>query len=67
VLKVEVVEKITVEDVCPLFKFCRSPSKSDTWGCLKGGGVRAKSCVVYVAFMHGKEHIIAWLTPNGQK
>jgi len=63
----EVVESIAIMDVCPLYKFCRSPSRSENWCCLKGGDMRVKSCVVYIAFMRGNEEVIMWLAPNEQE
>lgn len=58
----DVKESTAIADVCPLHKFCRSPSKSEAWACLKNEETRVKSCVVYVAFMHGNEQVIAWLS-----
>jgi hypothetical protein len=53
--------KIVIEDICPLYSFCPSPSKSADWVCLKGGAERAKSCTVYVGYVSLYEPIMQWI------
>jgi hypothetical protein len=37
---------------CPLYRLCKSPSKSLKWACKGDDETRRKSCVVYVAFFN---------------
>jgi hypothetical protein len=59
------VEK--AEHMCPLYSFCKSPSKSPEWACNKNGDTRSKSCAVYYAFLKGKPEVIEWLGSKGGK
>jgi hypothetical protein len=59
--------KIVIEDICPLYSFCPSPSKSADWVCLKGGAERAKSCAVYVGYVSLYEPVMLWIEEETAK